>query len=289
MKRNTFQLKKTKYGDFDEVFKNPCSIELKSFVTGYVVINKKGTLNPEHPNAGNIENEDLKVPVMVHWIKHPKLGDYIIDAGLDKSYFKDPQGKMKGIFAGIFKKFELFDEEYIQEKDQNIAYHVKKNSINLKGVFLSHLHSDHIAGVRELPKDIPYIVGKGEKYTNCKPFFYGDYLNGIEVLYEIDFSKASVMPILGQCADIFGDGSFWAIRTPGHTKGHMSFLINSKNNPILLTSDACFINEGFEKGIGSSSYTDDVEMAQSSLNNLVEFKRTYTNISVLCGHEIDYI
>ena len=94
------------------------------------------------------------------------------------------------------------------------------------------------------------------------------------------------MPILGPCADIFGDGSFWAIPTPGHTRGHISFLANSENGPILLATDACFIKLGFEKGIGSSDYTDDVLMAQSSLNNLVEFKRTYPNVELICGHEI---
>ncbi|MGB9937991.1 MAG: MBL fold metallo-hydrolase [Methanobacterium sp.] len=289
MKRDRFKLKSSKYNDFGEIFKNPSSIKVKSFITGYVIINRRGTLNPDHPNAGNIEYKDLKVSVMSHWIKHPKFGDYLVDAGLDKSYYGDPHGKMKGIFVGIFKRFGFLSEEYIQEKNQNIAHHLKENSINLKGVFLSHLHSDHVAGVRELPKDIPYVIGKGEKYINHKPFVYGDYLNGIDVLYEIDFTKASIMPILGQCVDIFGDGSFWAIRTPGHTKGHMSFLINSENKPILLTTDACFIREGFEKGIGSNSYTEDVEMAQSSLNNLIEFKRVYRHVKVLCGHETEYI
>ena len=152
-------------------------------------------------------------------------------------------------------------------------------------MFLSHLHSDHIAGVRELPKDIYYIVGKGEKYIDHKPLIYGDYLKGIEVLYEIDFSKGIKMPILGPCVDIFGDGSFWAIPTPGHTKGHISFLINGINS-VLLTIDACFIKSGFEKGIGSSDYTDDILMAQASLNNLIKFKRVYNHVEVIYGHEI---
>jgi glyoxylase-like metal-dependent hydrolase (beta-lactamase superfamily II) len=130
------------------------------------------------------------------------------------------------------------------------------------------------------------VVGKGEKYIDRKPFFYGDYLKGIDVLYELDFSKGTKMPVLGPCVDIFGDGSFWAISTPGHTKGHMSFLINSENGPVLLATDACFIKLGFEKGIGASDYTDDVLMAQSSLNNLVEFKKVYPQVKVFCGHEI---
>lgn len=285
MKREQFKVKSSNFNDWEEVFKNPGHISVKSFITGHVTINKKGTLNPNHPNAENIEDEPLNVPIIVHLIHHHKFGDYFVDAGLDSSYYQNPHGEVKGLFAGLYKKLG-FGDIYFQEKNQDIAYHIKKNSIELNGVFLSHLHSDHIAGIRELPKDIPYYVGKGEKYIDRKPFFYNDYLKGIEVLYEIDFSKAHNMPILGPCVDIFGEGSFWAIPTPGHTRGHMSFLINSIDGPILLTSDACFIKLGFEKGVGSSSYTDDVEMAQSSLNNLIEFKRVYPQIRVCPGHEL---
>lgn len=286
MKRELFKAEKSNFKDWDEVFKNSRPISVKSFVTGYVMINKRGALNPKHHNAGNIEDEPLKVPVLSHWVHHDEFGDYLVDAGLDSSYTDDPHGKMKGIFAGLFKKFKIASDEYFQEKNQNIAFHIKKNSIKLNGVFLSHLHSDHIAGIRELPKDIQYVVGKGEKYIDHAPFFYGDYLNGIEVLYEIEFSKGNIMPMLGPCVDIFSDGSFWALPTPGHTRGHTSFLINSEINPILLATDACFIKLGFQKGIGSSDYTDDILMAQSSLNNLVEFKRNYKQLKVICGHEI---
>lgn len=285
MKREEFTVKKSNFKDWKDVLNNPKPISVKSFVTGHVIINKRGALNPDHPKAGNIGDESLKVPILAHWVHHQEFGDYLVDAGLDHSYYQNPTGNIKGIFSGLFKKLGRTDE-YFQEKNQDILYQVKRNSIKLKGVFLSHLHSDHMAGIRDLPKDIPYIVGKGEKYIDHKPFFYGDYLNGIEILYEIDFSRASNMPILGSCADIFGDGSFWAIYTPGHTKGHMSFLVNAPHNPILLTTDACFIKLGFEKEIGSSDYTEDVLMAQLSLNNLVEFKKANPNVKVICGHEI---
>ncbi len=285
MKREIFQLKKTLANDWGDVFKNPCPIKVTSFITGHVIVNKLGALNPKHPNAGEIKDEPLKVPILAHWIQHAQYGDYLVDSGLDSSYYGDPYGKIKGVFAGLFKRLNLFVDGYIQGKNQDISFHLKKNSVNLKGVFLSHLHSDHVAGVRDLPKDIPYVVGKGEKYKNHK-FFKGNYLKGIKVLYEIDFSKAPNMPILGPCADIFGDGSFWAISTPGHTHRHISFLINGEKCPILLATDACFIKLGFEKGIGSSDYTDDVLMAQSSLNNLVEFKKCYPQVKVICGHEI---
>ena len=48
---------------------------------------------------------------------------------------------------------------------------------------------------------------------------------------------------MGPSGDLLGDGSLWAISTPGHTKGHISYLINGLDGPILLTMDASFIRD----------------------------------------------
>ncbi|MGB9978506.1 MBL fold metallo-hydrolase [Methanobacterium sp.] len=286
MKREAFNFKKHYFKEWNEVFDNPQQITVKSFITGQVLLNKRGALNPDHPKAGAINNELLEVPVLAHWIHHEKLGDYLIDTGLDSSYHNDPHGNMKGILAKLFIKTNLFVDEYKQAKNQNISYHIKKNRIKLNGVFFTHLHSDHIAGTRELPKNITYVTGKEEKYHDHKPFFYGDYLKGVKTLYEIDFEDTVDMPVLGKCIDIFGDESFWAISTPGHTKGHISFLVNSIEGPILLTGDVCFIKSSFKNGVAPSSYTEDVRVNQKSFDKIFEFKMVYPKIKVICGHEI---
>ncbi len=285
MKKEPYETKNTAKISWNEVFENPCPITLKSFVTGHVIISKVGAINPDHPKAGIIEDKFLKVPVVAHWIHHEKFGDYLIDTGLDGSYHDDPHGNMKGLLAKLFIKAKIFVDEYEQEKNQNIGYHIKEYGIKLNGVFFTHLHSDHMAGTRELPKNIPYIVGRGEKYHEYKPFFYGNYLKGLKKLYEINFKDAPYMNPLGKCVDIFGDGSFWAISTPGHTKGHVSFLINAEKDPILIAGDVCFIKSSFETGAGPSSYTEDVKINQGSLDKIIEFKEMYPQVEVLCGHE----
>ncbi len=285
MKRNAFNVEKSNFKKWDDVLNNSQQITLKSFITGYVILNKRGALNPDHPKAGIIENELLEIPVLAHWLHHEELGDYLIDTGLDSSYYKDPHGNMKGILSKLFIKANMFVDEYKQGKNQNIGHYIEEYEIKLNGVFFTHLHSDHISGTRELPKNIPYVVSKGEKYHDYKPLFYGDYLKGVETLYEIDFKDACSMPILGKCVDIFGDASLWAVSTPGHSKGHISFLINTKKVPLLLAGDVCFIKSNFEKGAGPSSYTEDVKTNQESLDKLIRFKKAYPQVEVICGHE----
>ncbi len=275
MEHKKYPLKNNTMKSWMEVFENPQPITLKEkFQTGTVIINKKGTLNPEHPLAQDIKDEELEVPILAYWIQNEKQGDYLLDAGLDKSYYQDPRGGIKKPLA----------DEFIQKKDQNIKFHIEKKKIQLKGVFLSHLHPDHIAGIRELSKNIPYVIDKNE-FKEYKPENYGNFLKNLKILYEIEFSKINEIPPLGPSVDLLGDGSLWAISTPGHTPGHISFLINSYNGPIFLTMDACFIQENLEKKVAPSSYTWNVKLAQRTLEKIIRFLKEYPQVKVVCGHE----
>jgi len=274
MKIKEFKIKKSRFKSWSEIFQNPRDVTLESFKTGTVNIDRRGTINTEHPEAGYIKDEVLNVPIISHLIHHKELGDFLLDAGLDKSYADDPYGGVKREFA----------DEFFQEKNENIKFHLDSKKINLKGIFLSHLHADHIAGTRELPKNILYLVGKGE-IEQYQPEINDDFLNGVETIYEVDFSKLEKMPPLGHCADLLGDGFIWAVSTPGHTKGHTSYLINGLDGPIFITMDACFIQDNLKLKIAPSDYTWDINMAQKTLEMIIEFLEDYPEVRVICGHE----
>lgn len=274
MKLRNYVYRKTRANNWDGVFRNPCDITVQSFQTGTVKINRQGTLNPDHPQATDVRGEELEVPILAYWVHHEEEGDILLDAGLDASYITDPYGGLEGYSVDEFKLSE----------HENIAYYIQDHDIKLKMVFISHLHADHAAGVRELPENIPYVVAKGE-YDEYQPEVHGDFLNGLNELYEIDFSHASQMPPLGLSVDLLGDGSLWAICTSGHTQGHLSFLVNGMERPILLTIDAAFIHENLETGVASIDYTWDVEKAQETLEKIIEFLREYPQVRVGPGHE----
>jgi N-acyl homoserine lactone hydrolase len=274
MKLVDFYYQKKGIKDWGEIFQHPRPITLETFTTGMVIINRRGTLNPEHPQAGEVKDEELEVPILCYWVHHEKQGDYLLDAGLDASYYLDPCGGLEGSEVDQFQQYE----------NENIAYHLEKNGIHLKGVFFSHLHADHASGQRELSSDI-CVVGKGE-YEYYQPEVHGDFLAGLDTLQEIDFSKAEDIPPLGPSVDLLGDGSLWAISTPGHTRGHVSFLVNGYEGPIFLTMDAAFIRENLDRGVASSDYTWDLGLAQKTLEKIIEFLQMYPQVTVLPGHEL---
>jgi len=267
-------IKKSSLTSWSEIFQNPSNLTLESIKTGTVNINRRGTINPEHPEAGYIIVEVINVPIMCHLVHHKELGNFLLDAGLDKLYSDDHYGGIK----------EEFTEEFFQKKNENIKFQLDSRNININGVFLSHLHADHIAGIRELPKNILYLVGKGE-IEHYQPEVYGNFLKGVGTVYEVDFSTLEEIPPLGHCADILGDGSIWAVSTPGHTPGHISYLINGLKGPILLTMDACFIQDNLKLKIAPSDYTWDIKVAQKTLDKIIEFSEDYPEVRVICGHE----
>lgn len=112
----------------------------------------------------------------------------------------------------------------------DIAAQLQAHNAKLTAVYFTHMHVEHTAGAPALPKDIPYIAGKGT-LANSYADIFGlcmKHLDGIEAISEIDFSAQPEVAGLGRVFDIFGDGTVWAIHTPGHSAGHMSFLVNTK-------------------------------------------------------------
>jgi glyoxylase-like metal-dependent hydrolase (beta-lactamase superfamily II) len=173
-----------------------------------------------------------------------------------------------------------------QEPDTHIAAILDREKIQLQGVFLTHMHMDHTAGIVDLPKDILYIAGKKERYLNFRFFMQSDHLKGIDELRVFNFARGIELPPLGKAVDILGDGSLWAISSSGHSEGHVIFFINGIDEQVLFTGDACNDQFQFETGIGPGYYSSAVEGAQEALDRIILFKERYPEVRLVYGHDL---
>jgi len=278
MKRTTYPAHRSTQYDWETVFEHPAPITLHTLETGHTTVPLSGMLNLKHPAAKSLANKRISVPVYAHLIRHERFGDYLIDCGLDTSYQHRPYGRVKGLLA----RFIIGESN--QNKGQDVASYLHANQIRLAGAFLTHMHFDHIAGIVDLPPDTKYIANKEEPYLNIPLLYYGDHLRQVDTLSELDIAQGTAMPILGPCLDLFGDGSLWAISTPGHTRGHTSFLVNQLQRPTVIAGDACAMQESLDLGVGPGSYSTDRELAQESLDKLRAFAKQYPQVTVHCGH-----
>ena len=277
-----YLIKKSEFKDWESVFTNPKSIKIETLKTGIIVSNISGLINLNNSNAVQLKDGIANIPVLAHILRHEQYGDYLIDTGFDSSF----SNEIGGNYKGILKRF-YFKNRYIQENSsEGIDKQLKEKSINLNGVFLTHIH-EHASGAISLPDEIPFIYGDGESETNFFPLIYSDFLKNKKNLQKIDFSTGQSMPILGNCLDIFGDGSFWAVSTPGHTKGHTSYIINGKETQTLIIGDICVSRKGFELGVETGKYSSNIEEGRKSFLKIKEFMKQYPYLKIIFGHETD--
>lgn len=267
------------YHSLEEILSNPQPITIRTYSTGKMETTRSAIMNLEHEEAQGIEDASIEIPVNVGIIQHQAFGAYLIDAGLDKSYVHSQHGTIRGLMV------EGYLGKGSQVPNTHMAAILDQDGIRLEGVFLTHLHQDHTAGIVDLPKDIPYVAGKNERYVNYRFFMQSDHLAGIDELQEIEFSGAIDLPPLGKGVDVFGDGSLWAISSSGHSPGHMIFLINGIDEQVLYTGDACNDHYQFETGIGPGYYSSDLEGGQEALERIILFKERYPEVKLVYGHD----
>ena len=280
IRRVSYPAPEPTYHGWEEILSNPQPITISTYATGIMETSRAAIMNLEHEEAEGIEDEVLEIPVNVGIIQHREFGTYLIDAGLDKSYVHSQHGTVTGLMV------ESYLGKGSQEPNTHIAAILDQESIQPKGVFLTHLHQDHTAGIVDLPKDIPYVAGKNEQYVNYRFFMQSDHLAGINELQKIDFTGAIDLPPLGKGVDVFGDGSLWAISSSGHSAGHMIFLINGIDEQILFTGDACNDHYQFETGIGPGYYSSDLEGGQEALERIILFKERHPEVKLVYGHDL---
>ena len=280
IRRVTYPAPEPAYHSWEDILSNPKPLSIRTYSTGVMQTTLSAIMNLEHEEAQDIEDASIEIPVNVGIIQHQEFGAYLIDAGLDKAYVHNPHGTIRGLMV------ESYLGKGSQEPNTHIAAILDQENIQLEGVFLTHLHQDHTAGIVDLPKDIPYVAGKNERYVNFRFFMQSDHLAGIDELQEIDFAEGIDLPPLGKAIDVFGDGSLWAISSSGHSPGHMTFLINGIDEQVLFTGDACNDHYQFETGIGPGTYSSDLEGGQEVLERIILFKERYPEVKLVYGHDL---
>ena len=113
-------------------------------------------------------------------------------------------------------------------------------------VVLSHLHPDHVGGVRRFPH-ATFVLSAGHVRTLSDPRLRAGVLTGLLPTWfsdaeriVLDEQALSIVEIGGTALsahDLLGDGSYLVVDLPGHADGHLGALIDGR---VLLAGDAAW-------------------------------------------------
>jgi N-acyl homoserine lactone hydrolase len=247
----------------ESVIDQPGPITLTSITSANWTIKRSEIINLQNPIAKEkaLLDAQEKIQVYAHLVKHPTRGLFMIDTGVSEEFVANPSSV--GV-SWVVQKVMPTHEIQVLEPTSAI---LQKGGGKLNGVLISHLHLDHISGLPDIAQDVPLYVGPNEatdvewKYV-VTAGSVDRLLKGRAPLRSLKFWPDSDDKFSG-VLDIFGDATFFAISSPGHTSGSLAFVIRTPSGPVLLTGDTCHSRWGWDNSVEPGSF-----ISKDSANNL---------------------
>jgi glyoxylase-like metal-dependent hydrolase (beta-lactamase superfamily II) len=272
--------------ELDAVVDVPGPVAVETVVGADWAVPRAGLINLDSPRAREAKLTDGPEPIVVmfHAVRHPTRGLYIVDTGVERAIRDDPEhSALHGVAASFLHmqdmKVRIATSEWIAAQKEPV-----------RGVFLTHLHSDHVSGMRDVPNDAVVYTGPGEATERgmLNVFVRGitdAALAGKGPIQEWTFRRDTAGEFEG-VVDVFGDGTFWAIHVPGHTAGSTAYLARTAGGPVLLTGDASHTVWGWEHGVEPGWFSADKKKSADSLARLEAFVARHPEIDVRLGHQL---
>jgi glyoxylase-like metal-dependent hydrolase (beta-lactamase superfamily II) len=173
---------------------------------------------------------------------------------------------------------------------------------DIRWCVLSHLHADHIAGVRDLPA-ARFIASRQDVADLRSRSRLGGLLKGLlPKLLPPDFDSrlqyAEALPqrapaagweALGDGFDLFGDDSVLAVPLAGHTPGHLGLLLrDQQDRRVLLCADAAWSRRAWQEqrlpSLLARPLVHDWQAYQRTLHTLHELAARHSELAILPSH-----
>lgn len=175
------------------------------------------------------------MPIWVFILELPD-GIYIFDTGENANVNDEDYFKSSGWFQNWFNNTQF---KFDVAREDEIDVHLKRLNIkpsDIKQVILSHLHLDHIDGLRHFTtSEVVVHQLEWEKPIGDLPKLYPEGFNPtllkMSNQYEV-FKKAH-----------FFNDNLILVHTPGHTHGHCSLILKTDQGDICFAADISYHQE----------------------------------------------
>lgn len=262
----------------------PGPLTVETVVSAEWRVDRSGLLNLGHPaaRAAGLRDGLEPIEIYLHVVRHPTRGRFLVDTGVERALRDDPsRAAIRGLVA------DAMHVEHLRVRRDTASVVAAEGPI--AGVFLTHLHLDHIAGMPDVPRGTPLFAGPGE---TSQRFFLNAFvkattareLEGHQPLQEWRFTRDASGRFEG-VVDVFGDASLFALWVPGHTAGSTAYLARTTTGPVLFAGDTCHTAWGWRHGVEPGDFTRDRARNVESLRRLRALVQAHPGVSVRLGHQ----
>ncbi len=205
-----------------------------------------------HPEAMTLKGGHwcpVSFPALVGLIRHRDFGPILFDTGYDDRFFAatDPFPER------LYRMATPVDFEAGDSLPVQLARHGLTPG-DIAGVFVSHFHGDHVAGLKGLPQARIFCareglrrVRRGDRFSRVRqgllstlvPDDIDDRAGFFEDLPAVTLPEDLAPFTHG--GDVLGDGALIAVELPGHCPGHWGLLIQTQaQKPVFFIGDAAW-------------------------------------------------
>ena len=229
-------------------------------------------------------------PINVYVIEH-EHGLVLFDTGQDRRSVTDPGYFPGGVVGYNYRRLARFDVP----EDATLTEQLRAHGFDIADVsvaVLSHLHQDHIGGLRELPSSARVVASATELASVDKRFaVMGGLMREHIKLPGLRWDPITPEPVADpsiapftHAHDVMGDCSLLLLPTPGHTPGSMSLLLQGADTPSMLlvgdlTYDVALLAADRVPGVGNRR---DLHETTRRVNQLVS---RGSGMPVLAAHD----
>lgn len=188
-----------------------------------------------------------RLPILCFAIEHPD-GTIVVDTG-ESSRANDP-GYQPRWHPFVRTSERRWVEPAEEMGPQLQSYGIEPDSV--ERVVMTHMHGDHAGGLSHFPNARILMSATEASMATAKAGPLNGYLN----MHYPDWLEPTAIEIDAEPWECFAasfpltrDGAVRLIPTPGHTKGHVSVVVEQSDRVILLTGDATYSERALHEGI----------------------------------------
>jgi glyoxylase-like metal-dependent hydrolase (beta-lactamase superfamily II) len=249
-----------------------------------------GPLAPLRNFGVGIPREEwIRVPIVAFLLEHPAVGPILIDTGFHSSVGVDGRGNLGWTGPLVFRDLDF-------SPDEAVPAQLRRRGVDpgeVRFILMTHMHLDHASGIVDFPAAT--VVTSAAEWEAADSF--GGSLNGyvrrqfdhaIEYrLLEFGGDDASSFATFGRGIDLFGDGSVHAVFTPGHTAGHVSYVLRLDGLEALIAGDAIYSMRTLRESV-MPWRTDDEHNFRRSLREIQLYEKETPGALIVPGHDIQH-